>query len=1146
MVSVLRSRLLSCTVLGMVAVDGTPLGSRLERRLLAALLVWRRTVVSVDRLMDVLWPDGAPPSAVNTLQSKISRLRRMVGPDRLIRVGAGYRFDLPEHGCDADRFQDLVAAADGLTPVERLALLDEALGLWSGPAYGDLADEDFVRPAAVGLEERRLAAEEQRLDTLLALERYDEVVTEAERLIVEDPFREAFWAAQIRAFHHSGRSVQALRCYAKVRDMFVDETGLPPSSGLSAIEEEILLEERAPDGPTAAADHPPDGKGTVATGRGPLDEPGPPAASADRLPIERAETTEARSAPAAASAATVEPPIPARDALAARPFDGVLRPALLVGRAGPRGTLDGELGRLGDGQPRLVALVGDVGVGKTRLLESVARQARVRGHRVLSGRAVTEVAVPMGPLGQVMAAVGISRPLTPSFGFAEIDPSVGPAGTAGDLAVVRLLDRLLEEPTVVVLDDLQWADRTTATAIELLLAEAESRAQTEPVPLLVVAAHRRLDSGQAAHAALDRLHRHPLTRSLDLAPLDEAGVAAMVQAMTGVRPSGDTAARLTEVTDGLPLVVTNVVEHWRSQGQLLVRDGCIDVADGARAVAPVDLEADLRARWQRVSPDLADALTVLAACPLCDLLAPAEVAGLVGDVLGLDVARVWALFDEGAELGLLTAAGPLGFVSPRIPSFVNDHTARVRRVELVGRLAGEILDRPRADRDRTLAEQMPALAVAAIDRAEEVGVPGLGAQIGPWAVLAAEESLAVGDWSAASRHLTTAIGVRPGSDVGLGGGGVERLSDGTPLDLALGLASFRAHDEAWAQRVLIDVAERAARSHQGQIEGQALLVLNRIAFAFHGASELPAPPDDARRRLETYIDQASGDHVDLAARAAALLAEEAAEREQLDRAETWVDRARAIVRSTPEVASAEIEFAAGLAAMVGLAIGPAEKHFAKSSSLALDGGDTWVASWGAGRRPLTRLLAGDLAGAARAVERALDLQIPIRLWSELALTRTLEAAVLAATDQLGRAAVVIEEAEGLVTRSGYAAGRLTAAPVKAYIASQVGDHERARAAVEEFESIVGRVPWSWAALVELAAGEIDRAHSLIWPRRSRLPNRPTLNRLPAILATATCGAATGDEQLIEATAPLLAWLDERGVRRVPTWPTPIATVTGLG
>lgn len=1151
--------MLLCTVLGTITVGGASPGTGHERRLLAALLVWRRTVVSADRLTDVLWPDGAPRSATNTLQSKISRLRRLVGPGRLIRVGSGYVLELPEHGCDADRFTDLVAGSDGLEPLPRLAILDEALGLWTGRAYDDFADEEFARPTASGLEQRRLAAEEKRLEARLALGHYDEVISAAEELIVEDPFREPFWAAEMEALHRSGRSVDALRCYTRARDRFIDETGLPPSTRLSAIEEAILLDERAPE-PAARST----GWQHLADAGIELSGPGSPAdpgsgrhldPDIDREPDRSPEPAwgqdaadggtlpevglDSLAADAAADADDLNEAIRRRDSLRARPFDQEIRPSLLVGRAGSRQTIDRAIDRLGDGKPQLVAVVGDGGVGKTRLVEGAGRRARALGWRVLSGRAVTEVAVPLGPIGQLMSAVGISRPAPAMLGR----DAASPADAAADMAVVRLVERLADEPTVVVLDDLHWSDRQTASAIELLVAEAESRARTEAVPLLIIVAHRRLDSAEPGHAAIDRLHRHPSAQLIDLRPLDEAGVAAMVESMTGLRPSGAAAARLTELTDGIPLVVGNVMEHWRGQEQLLVRSGCLDIADQARAVAPIDLEGDLRARWAKAGTALTDVLIVLAACPVAQLLAPAQVAGLLGDVLDLDVGRVWAILDEGAELGLLASAGPLGFASPRIPTFVADHASRERQVQVLRRLVTEMIEQPRLERDLTLAEAIPSLAVAGLLRAEEAGVAEAGGWLGPWAVRAAEESLAIGDWSAAARHLTTAIDRRDDET------GMTQLADGTPVDLALGLASFRANDESWAQRILLDVAERAERSGDEEAEGVALSVANRIAFAFDGASDLPAPPDQARVLLEGYIDRAQDGNAGLAAKAAALLAEQAADLEDFDRAELWVDRARSIAANSEVETGAEIGFAAGLTAMASLEVNRADREFQASSERALAAGDAWVATWGAGRRILTRMLAGDLDGADRAVQRALDLQIPVRLWSELALTRSLEACLAAARGRIDRAESVIEEAEGLVVRSGYGAGRLTASPARAYLSGITGDHDRARVAIDELEAAIGRRSWSWRVLVDLAAGETDRAADLAASRLARLPRQPTFNRLPAILAVAAAGAATGRSDLVTATAPLLAWLDERGIRRIPNWPIPLddlaaANVTG--
>ena len=153
-----------CTVLGPLSVNGSIPGSPQQRRLLAALAVHRRAPVSVDLLADVVWQGSPPTSAINSLQSKVSRLRNAIGSDRVRRVPAGYLLDLDVGECDADRFEDLLTSAEGLAPIDKLAVLDEALALWRGGAFAEFADEEFARPAAVRFEQRRLTAHEWRLD----------------------------------------------------------------------------------------------------------------------------------------------------------------------------------------------------------------------------------------------------------------------------------------------------------------------------------------------------------------------------------------------------------------------------------------------------------------------------------------------------------------------------------------------------------------------------------------------------------------------------------------------------------------------------------------------------------------------------------------------------------------------------------------------------------------------------------------------------------------------------------------------------------------------------------------------------------------------------------------------------------------------
>ena len=119
-------------------------------------------------------------------------------------------------------------------------LLEEALGLWRGPAYAEFADADFARAEAVRLEELRASAAVARLDALLDVGRPDDAAAEAVRLIEADPYRESVWERRMRALHAAGRTVEAVRVFREYRTLLGDETGLEPSADLAALERALL------------------------------------------------------------------------------------------------------------------------------------------------------------------------------------------------------------------------------------------------------------------------------------------------------------------------------------------------------------------------------------------------------------------------------------------------------------------------------------------------------------------------------------------------------------------------------------------------------------------------------------------------------------------------------------------------------------------------------------------------------------------------------------------------------------------------------------------------------------------------------------------------------------------------------------------
>jgi DNA-binding SARP family transcriptional activator/ABC-type transport system substrate-binding protein len=235
-------------VLGSVDVrtDGRALalGGPKQRALLALLLLNANGVVSRDRLIDALWGERAPATAQRSLDSYLSRLRTLLGPDRIERQPPGYLLHVAPGELDLARFEGLLAqgraaAAAGDATTAR-ALLGEGLGLWRGRALADLESEPLLCVEAERLEERRLLACETRIDVELELGAGSELVSELEQLVSAHPFRERLLGQLMLSLYRAGRQADALAAYRECRRRFAEELGLEPSVELRALEQRIL------------------------------------------------------------------------------------------------------------------------------------------------------------------------------------------------------------------------------------------------------------------------------------------------------------------------------------------------------------------------------------------------------------------------------------------------------------------------------------------------------------------------------------------------------------------------------------------------------------------------------------------------------------------------------------------------------------------------------------------------------------------------------------------------------------------------------------------------------------------------------------------------------------------------------------------
>lgn len=229
-----------------VRVDGTAkaLGGPKQRALLAMLLLHPNEVVSRDRLIDGVWGERPPAAAQRSLDSYVSRLRSILGSDRIERRAPGYVFRVEPGELDLERFETLLEQGRASAAVGDAALASEtlrqAIRLWRGPALADLLHEPFAAEEAERLQERRLLALEERIDADLALGRGPELVSELERLVAEEPFRQRLLGQLVLSLYRGGRQAEALAAYERGRQRLTEELGLEPGPPLRLLQRQIL------------------------------------------------------------------------------------------------------------------------------------------------------------------------------------------------------------------------------------------------------------------------------------------------------------------------------------------------------------------------------------------------------------------------------------------------------------------------------------------------------------------------------------------------------------------------------------------------------------------------------------------------------------------------------------------------------------------------------------------------------------------------------------------------------------------------------------------------------------------------------------------------------------------------------------------
>ncbi|MGW4115743.1 BTAD domain-containing putative transcriptional regulator [Actinosynnema sp. NPDC004786] len=253
-------------VLGMLrAVRGggeVDLGAAKQRAVLAVLLLARNAPVGRDQIIEAVWGDNTPTSAVNLVQTYVAGLRRALEPSRarrapaelLTSVGDGYLLRVEPNAVDLDEFERGVAAAARLRAagdlVAAATALDDALGLWRGEPLGGVVGL-FAEVERGRLVERRVAALEERAELMLLTGRGAELVPSLTALVGEHPLRERGHGLLMRALCQAGRQAEALAVYREARRVLIEELGVEPGPELRKLQQAVLAGENPePEPPT--------------------------------------------------------------------------------------------------------------------------------------------------------------------------------------------------------------------------------------------------------------------------------------------------------------------------------------------------------------------------------------------------------------------------------------------------------------------------------------------------------------------------------------------------------------------------------------------------------------------------------------------------------------------------------------------------------------------------------------------------------------------------------------------------------------------------------------------------------------------------------------------------------------------------------
>ncbi len=599
-----------------------------DRGVLAVLLAAHGSPVPAERIVTEVWGADAPPTALGMLQVSVSRLRSILEPDRSSRAGtrlvstaAGYAVHADALDVDTWAFEAAASAvAAARSPEEALQRADEADSWWTGDPYSGCTAPMAVAEAD-RLRELRMVVHESRARALLDCGRPGDAALLLSPLAPAEPYREGLWCLLALAQYQSARQAEALETLRTLRSRLAEDLGVDPSDRARQLEQAVLAQDLAIAAPPATT---------------PLSRPAP---SPSPAPSSTPSSTPSGTPSGTPSTAT-------------------------AGRAGVTAAAASVLDAArASGRTHYLAVSGEAGIGKTRLVADLSRLATEAGIDVLVGRChegdYAPALWPWVTIVRGLAEADQAPELAPLLGGSPTDLSGGSGLRMFDAVVELLVASAWRRPLLLVLEDIHWAD---ATSLQLLRHLAST---APPAPLVVVTTRRTADGHPGDHlvdtmAALARAG----AERLPLDGLDDDAVGQLLAEAVGEHdPRLD--LRVAEVTGGNPFFVLQYARLLQGLADVESVDAAaLPVPEGVREVLaqriarlPEPTQATLATAavlGPFVDPDVLAELTREPVADLLDRLDLAVTAGLLEE-RGAGYAFVHALARDAVAATLSAA-----------------------------------------------------------------------------------------------------------------------------------------------------------------------------------------------------------------------------------------------------------------------------------------------------------------------------------------------------------------------------------------------------------------------------------------------------------------------------------------------------------